>query len=163
MVVKKGLKNNQEKSIISNTIEKESSVNSQFPVRQCCLDKDHTCNCESNSKCILFFQKFAKVVWCADTKCTYNVEAPFEHVTDRGLGYKPFKDDVCTHVCSRSDISLAARDITDTLQTRRDHLATCSVRSDKKFSRLRMPHADSIQGGNLPDSYVGPKEKIHYH
>ena len=61
------------------------------------------------------------------------------------------------------DVALSAQDISDTLKTRVHHVATCTVRSDKKFNRLRMPHFDEIQGGNLPDSYMGPKEKKHYH
>ena len=79
--------------------------------RQCCIDGTVSCKCESDDKCIEVLKRYAKVVYCNDDKCLFNVALPYEYFVNRGKNHKPFKDDSFHGVCGRVDIGLRLKTI----------------------------------------------------
>lgn len=117
--------------------------------KQCWLDEKELCDCSSDENCKVLFSKYAKIVYCNDTRCAWNVSIPFKKYIKHGsgVGYVPFKEDGIVGVCGRSEIGLQPREYEE-LHTA-GKVTTCSVRSDRSFGHLdfsRFP-----QGGNIPD------------
>ena len=135
--------------------------------RQCCIDGTVSCKCESDDKCIEVLKRYAKVVYCNDDKCLFNVALPYEYFVNRGKNHKPFKDDSFHGVCGRVDIGLrfktsGGRGIEDKVT---DRNAICTVRSDKgykghmDFSKL-LQSDGTPYGGVIPDP-VTPDAAFH--
>ena len=99
--------------------------------RQCCIDSTVSCKCESDDQCIEVLKRYAKVVYCNDDKCLFNVGLPYEHYVDRGKHHKPFKDDAFHGVCGRVDIGLRLKTVgTNGIEDKVIHRnAICTVHS----------------------------------
>ena len=83
----------------------------KIKARECCIDSTVSCKCESDEKCIEILKRYAKVVYCNDDKCLFNVSLPYDYFVNRGRNHKPFKDDSFHGVCGRVDIGLRMKEI----------------------------------------------------
>ncbi len=120
--------------------------------RKCWLDAQKACECNADSECTEMFARYAKVVWCQDKECLWNVQLPSgEHFVDRGKTIKPWADDGFAGICSRKELALSPMNVAE-LKTKRV-LTTCRVRSDKSLNEPHMPDADKIQGGSISDPH----------
>ena len=118
--------------------------------RKCWYDPNFKlCFCEDDTKCIRALFEHAKLVYCNDKACKFNMSVPYEFVPDRGMNYKPFKDGVFTGICTRKDLALSPIQAWE-LKTNRK-LTTCRVRSDKSLKRPKFPDPDKIEGGLYDD------------
>lgn len=126
--------------------------------RFCWYDKTRSCYCEEDKFCIEIVMKFMKLVYCADNACAFNLEVPYDFVPDKGMNYKPFKDDVVSGVCTRKDLVLSPIKTWE-LKTNKK-LTTCRMRADKSLKRPKFPDADHIEGGSYPDP-VDPHAAYH--
>ena len=126
-------------------------------LRKCLLNTSKECACRENRYCIELAFEYSKLVHCADTGCLFNLEVPYEFVPDRGIGYKPFKDDVYRGICTRKDLVLSPIKAFE-LKTNRK-ITSCRMRSDKSLKRPKFPDADKLEGGSYPD----PSEFTGYH
>ena len=125
---------------------------------RCWASEDVMCKCECDSECAGMFAKYAKVVYCTDASCAWNVSIPFKKYILHGskVGYVPFEKDAFNGVCGRKELGLRPQEIIE-LHTKHK-LTTCSMRSDRSFGHLdfsRFP-----QGGNIPDP-VDPHAAYH--
>ena len=135
--------------------------------RQCCIDSTVSCKCESDDQCIEGLKRSAKVVYCNDDKCLFNVGLPYEHYVDRGKHHKPFKDDAFHGVCGRVDIGLRLKTVgTNGIEDKVIHRnAICTVRSDKgykghmDFSKLLQ--SDGTPYGGIIPGPVDPSSAFH--
>lgn len=127
--------------------------------RNCWYSPDKNCHCKEDNNCIELILANAKLLYCNDHDCKFNIELPYKHFVDRGRMHKPFADDAFTGVCGRNDVGLSPKTITvDRKVTKR--VVDCRVRSDKKLSRPKLPDPDKIEGGSYPDP-VDPHSAFH--
>lgn len=119
-----------------------------------CLVFGEDCLKEEHSECRGLFLRWAKIVWCQDAKCIWNVPSPQKKIVKKHKDYQPFSGEGYRGICSRPELALDPQTI-KTLE-RKYVLATCSVRSDRGISG-HMDFAKLLQGngtpygGNIPD------------
>ena len=113
------------------------------------MDEAIKCECKTPDSCRELFRKYAKLVFCGDHKCMYNIDLPFTHQLNKGLLFKPFADDGFNGICSRPEIALKVNEMI--VGNRKRHDVLCAVRSEKKYSHLHFPDPTKIEGGSLPD------------
>jgi hypothetical protein len=105
--------------------------------------------------------KYARVVFCGDSKCIYNLETPFGHKINRGLNYKPFDDDLIHGICTRPDLSLRVKEIAVDHRKHKDTI--CVVRSEKKYSHPHFPDPTRLEGGVYDDPMTSDQIGGVYH
>ena len=110
------------------------------------------CNCEK-SEFNKLFEKYAKVVWCKDYECKYNVAIEGEpHFVDRGPNHVPFSDDSYKGVCGRNDVAVRPMKMWENVTNKTNQVITgCTVRADKSLNRPKLPDPDKIEGGSYDD------------
>ena len=135
--------------------------------RQCCIDSTVACKCESDEQCVEVLKRYAKVVYCNDDKCLFNIELPYEYYVNRGKNHKPFKDDAFHGVCGRVDIgirlkTIGAKGIEDKVTHRN---AICTVRSDKGYKGhmdfTKLLQSDGTAYGGIIPGPVAPDTAYH--
>ena len=125
--------------------------------RQCCIDSTVSCKCESDDQCIEVLKRYAKVVYCNDDKCLFNVGIPYKYEVNRGKNHKPFADDYFHGVCGRVDIGLRLKEQKangiDEKVTHRNTI--CTVRSDKGY-KGHMDFSKLLQSNGTPYGGIIP-------
>ena len=121
--------------------------------RTCCIDSTVSCKCESDEKCLEVLKRYAKVVYCNDDRCLFNVSLPFEYFVNRGRNHKPFKDDSFHGVCGRIDIGLRMKEINE--QHVKHKNVICTVRSDKEY-KGHMDFSKLLQSDGTPYGGIIP-------
>ena len=127
--------------------------------RKCWYNSDKLCYCQEDSNCIELRLENARLLYCNDHDCKFNIELPYEHFIDRGKMHKPFKDDAFTGVCGRSDVGLSPKTIMVDRKFK-NKVVTCRVRSDRSLNRPHLPDPDKIEGGSYPDP-IDPHSAFH--
>lgn len=112
----------------------------------CPNDENKECDCK-NGNCKILFEKFAKVLWCNDTSCLYNLIVKEKHKVNREQ-YVGFEDDVFTGICMRGDVALRNRKIVSGHTEHNDTI--CTVRSDKN-NKFHVDLGTAQSGNNIPD------------
>ena len=138
--------------------------------KRCLADPEKKCDCTNYSDCAEMKEKYAKLVFCRDSKCMFNLDLHQEkpYFIDRGRGHKPFKDDGYTGICTRPDVGFSPHLVSDpgegkfTSKSARV-VTTCTCRANKQLSHMRFPHPDSIQGGNYSDPITPDQIGGAYH
>ena len=127
----------------------------------CWYDSSIKCDCSVPGKCRELFEKYAKLVFCGDNKCLYNIALPSTYYLDKGSQFKPFLDDGFNGICGRSELAMKVNKMI--VGNRKRHDVLCVVRSEKKHSHLHFPDPDHIEGGNLPDPPSSDYTTSTYH
>ena len=112
--------------------------------RQCWYSEGKDCYCKKDDDCLELNIEYARLAYCNDKGCLFNVELPYSVSPDKGILYKPFEEDKYSGVCGRPNGPFFAPD-------KKTGKTTCRVRSEKKLSHPHFPDADKIEGGSLPD------------
>ena len=126
-------------------------------LRQCCIDSEVSCKCASDEECVGVLKRYAKVVYCNDNQCLFNVSLPYEYFVNRGKNHKPFKDDSFHGVCGRADIGIRLKVIGGNgIEEKVTHRnAICTVRSDKGY-KGHMDFAKMLQSDGTPYGGIIP-------
>lgn len=119
--------------------------------RQCWYDKTRNCKCKSDEECLEVIFEHAKLVYCNDKECAFNLELPYKHFADRGKNYKPFADDYFDGICTRKDLALSPTKIFELKVNKK--ITSCRMRADKSLKRPKLPDPDNIQGGRYEDPH----------
>ena len=126
--------------------------------RKCWFNSSKECKCKENKDCIELVFEHAKLVHCADETCVFNLQVPYEFVPNRGIGYKPFNEDIYRGVCTRKDLVLSPIRKFE-LETNKK-ITSCRMRADKNLKRPKFPDPDRLEGGLYPD-LVDPHAAYH--
>jgi len=105
------------------------SENTNHP---CWLDSNISCECKNKESCIEFFKKYAKVVYCNDHSCIWNMHIDLQKEIKQHTLQESFEGDNFRGVCSRPEIGLILKNIETTHLKYK--MSICSVRSDKQFT-----------------------------
>ena len=99
-----------------------------------------------------FFERYAKLVFCKDDRCAWNMGIKEEVFIKHHKDDHPFPADSYRGVCSRPELGLNAEVIQS--GNRKRVLATCGFRSDKTLSG-HLDFSRFPKGGNIPDPVSG--------
>ena len=117
--------------------------------RICWYRNEKNCRCKKDESCWRLTLENAKLVYCNDNQCMFNIDLPYKYFVDRGKNHKPFDDDAFTGVCGRKDVAVSPKVFTD--EKTKHKVTYCKVRSDKKLSHPHFVPHDSVQTGIYPD------------
>ena len=100
-------------------------------VSNCILFGD-VCKKETHESYEAVYKKYAKVVWCRDTKCAWNLAMEEKRAIKHHIGDNPLPNDTYPGICMRPELGMDTK-VVDTFQTH--HVfTTCNYRSDKSLS-----------------------------
>jgi hypothetical protein len=115
--------------------------------RQCWYKEGVTCHCDPEGKgCVELAFANAKLLYCNDKECKWNIDLPYKYEVYRGRGHKPFADDYFTGVCGRGDVGMARQVIRSSIKvTEAQKFTSCRVRADRTTTTPHMPDPDKIE------------------
>ncbi len=114
--------------------------------RKCWYKPDKVCHCEQDQDCFELAFANAKLLYCNDKECLFNIELPYKYEVYRGRNHKPFADDYFTGVCGRGDVGMARQVLRSSVKvTDSQKFTSCRVRSDRSLNRPGLPDPDKIE------------------
>jgi hypothetical protein len=123
-----------------------SSKEIKIEERKCWYTPDKMCHCTQDQECLELVFANAKLLYCNDKECKWNIALPYKYEVYRGRGHKPFADDYFTGVCGRGDVGMSRQVIRSSIKvTEAQKFTSCRVRADRKTTTPHMPDPDKIE------------------
>ena len=127
-------------------------MSEEAEIKMCVLESDAECLCEGSEICKDLVQ-YKMFVYCDDANCAwFSGTLPFKkHVSYGRGGYAPFPADFAKGMCTRVEIALSPKEISDLV--RRHKVTSCVARSDKTI-KGHLDFSRFPQGGVTHDEPI---------